>query len=181
MTTLDLYNITLSIFDKEITQADLDSATPSKEVRLCNRYYPLAVLKAMREFDWSFLVVDIMSYTGDMTYNEDGYYKGYIYQYDLPEDLLKLVWAGSEYPYEVLGDKLYCNEEPYHLWGIKKTLPETGVPEDFHELIAYTLAYQIAPLLAPKVSLIALQKYTWTLSGLISAECHNNSREVVDE
>ncbi|MBN2858819.1 MAG: hypothetical protein JXK93_00985 [Sphaerochaetaceae bacterium] len=179
MTTLELYNIALSVLDKEITQTQLDSTTPIKEVRLCNRYYPLAVLKAIREFDWSFLIVRIEGLVG--TFSEEGY-MGFSYEYTLPEDLFKVVWAFSEFPYEVVGGKLYCSEEDPVVYGIMKTLPETGVPEDFYELIAYTLAYQIAPLLAPegKLDQIALQKYTWALSGLISAECHNNSREVVD-
>jgi len=181
MTTLDLYNITLSIFDKEITQADLDSATPIKEVRLCNQYYPLAVVKALREFDWSFLIAPVVFTESE--YDADGFVKGYLYKHQLPEGLFKIVYFGSDFPYEAVGGYLYCNEETPVIYGIMATLPSSGVPEDFHELIAYTLAYQIAPLLAPegKLDQIALQKYTWTLSGLISAECHNNSREVVDE
>ncbi|MGD8113868.1 MAG: hypothetical protein ACQEWA_03180 [Sphaerochaetaceae bacterium] len=179
MTTLELYQITLSIFDKEITQEDLDSETPMKEVRLCNQYYPLAALKAMREFDWSFLITKLD--IGESM--SEGMDFGFLYSFDIPEDLFKVVHAYSDFPYEVISGKLYCNEEDPRLYGIMKTLPAESVPEDFYELIAYTLAYQIAPLLAPegKLDQIALQKYTWALSGLISAECHNNSREAVDE
>lgn len=181
MTTLDLYNITLSIFDKEITQTDLDSATPIKEVRLCNQYYPLAVVKALREFDWSFLIVPVTFPVSE--YNEEGFVKGFLYKHQLQEGLFKIVYFGSDFAYEVMGGYLYCNEGNPVVYGIMTALPSTGVPDDFHELIAYILAFQIAPLLAPegKLDQIALQKYTWALSGLISAECHNNSREVVDE
>ena len=57
MTELELFNITLSMFDKEVTQNDIDSETPSKEVRLCLKYKEIAIVRAMREFDWSFLIV----------------------------------------------------------------------------------------------------------------------------
>jgi hypothetical protein len=175
MTELELYNITLSLFDREISQEDLDSATPSKEVRLCKRYLPLARIRAMREFDWSFLVVRLQIDTTD----DDAGYRGFTHGYKLPQGLLKVVHAFSEFPYEVAGGRLYTDVEDPVVFGIMEELPVEHVPMDFHELIAYALAYQIAPLLVPegRMDQVTLQKYTWALNGLISAECHNNSRE----
>jgi hypothetical protein len=79
MTDLDLYKITLSLFDKEITQADLDSDTPSREIRLCRLYKDLAQVRAMREFDWSFLVVKLQ-----MDYEDDEPGRGFQHGYLLP-------------------------------------------------------------------------------------------------
>jgi len=175
MTELELYNITLSLFDREITQEDLDSQEPSKEVRLCRRYLPLAELRTMREFDWSFLTVKIALELSD----DDGGNSMFSHGYKLPEGVLKVVHAFSDFPYEVVAGRLYTDEDAPVIYGIMRNLPTQAVPEDFYELIAYALAYQIAPLLSPegKTGQVALQKYTWALNGLISAECHNNSRE----
>lgn len=174
MTDLELYNIALSLFDRVITQEDLDSETPSKEVRLCKLYRPLATMRVMREFDWSFLVVKLT-----LDYEDDEPGRGYLHGYRLPEGLLKVVHAFSDFPYEVAGGRIYLDAIDTAVYGIMEDLPEEHVPSDFYELIAYALAYQIAPLLAPegRVDQVTLQKYTWALNGLISAECHNNMRE----
>lgn len=174
MTDLELYNITLSLFDREITQEDLDSTNPSREVRLCKLYKKFAQLRVMREFDWSFLVVRL-----DIDLENDEPGRGYLHGFLLPDGLLKVVHAFSEFPYDVAGGRIYTDTDEPVVYGIMETLPDSNIPEDFHELIAYALAYQIAPLLAPegKVDQVTLQKYTWALSGLISSECHNNSRE----
>lgn len=175
MDDLDLFNIALSLFDREITEADLDSKTPSKEVRLCNKYLPFARLRAMREFDWSFLIQEL-----ELDLNDDvGGFQGFAHGYKLPENLLKIVPSDTSTPFQVTAGRLFIDIDNPKVYGIMKDLPEEHVPDDFYELIAYALAYQIAPLLAPggKMDQVTLQKYTWALSGLISAECHNASRE----
>jgi hypothetical protein len=174
MTDLELYSIALSLFDREVTQEDLDSPNPSREVRLCKLYHNLAQLRVMREFDWSFLIVRLQLVLED---DEPG--RGYLHGFLLPEGLLKVVHAFSEFPYEVAGGRIYTDIDEPVVYGIMESLPASHVPADFYELIAYALAYQIAPLLAPegKIDQITLQKYTWALNGLISTECHNNSRE----
>ena len=176
MTDLELYNISLTIFDTEITQSDLDSETPSKEVRLCNAYHDIAILRVMREFDWSFLIVKLT--IGE----DDGAGMGFLHSYELPENVLKVVHKFTEYAYEIIGGKIYTDVEDPDVYGIMTTIPISNVPYDFYELVAYALAFQIAPLLVPqsKMDQVVLQKYTWALGGLISAECHNNSREVTD-
>ena len=175
MTDLDLFNITLSLFDKEITELDLDSSTPSKEVRLCKRYYPLAKYRVMREFDWSFLIVKLQVDSQD----DDGGSRGFCHGYRLPEELFKVVQTYSDFPYEVAEGRVFTDVEDPELYGIMNELPYDFIPEDFFELIAYALAYQIAPMLAPegRMDKVTLQKYTWALNGLVSAECNNNSRE----
>lgn len=175
MTELELFNITLSLFDREITQSDLDSATPSREVRLCRLYLPFAKVRAMREFDWSFLVVQLPLDTSD----DDGGSRGYLHGYRLPEGYLKVVHAFTDFPYEVSGGRIYTDLEDPMVYGIMEELLSEYVPKDFYELVAYALAYEIAQLLVPdgKMDNVILQRYTWASSGLISAECHNNSRE----
>jgi len=174
MTTLELFNIALSLFDREIDQEDLDSNTPIKEVRLCKRYSELAKLKVIREFDWSFLIEKLQ-----IELSNEGGYKDFLYGYILPEGLVKVVNFESDLPYQVIKNILYTNAFNPTVFGIMEDFNEEHVPLDFYELIAYALAYQIAPLLAPegRVDQVILQKYTWALNGLISAECHNNSKE----
>jgi len=174
MTDLELYNITLSMFDKEITTAELESETPTKEVRFCLKYHAIAIAKAMREFDWSFLTVKL-----DIDYTDDVPGFNFTYGYPLPSGLFKIVNTYTKYVYEVKGGRIYTDQEEADVYGIMVAIPESFVPMDFYELIAYALAYQIAPILSSEetISSFILQKYTWALSGLISAECHNNSRE----
>lgn len=174
MTDLDLYKITLSLFDREITQVDLDSDTPSREVRLCKLYKDLAQVRAMREFDWSFLVVKLQ-----MDYENDEPGRGFQHGYILPQGLMKVVRTYTKYKYEVAEGRLYTDVAEADVYGIMTDLPEANVPEDFYELIAYALAYQIAPMLAPegRMEKVILQKYTWALNGLMVAECYNNSLE----
>ena len=123
MDDLNLYNMTLSLFDREITQDDLDSTTPSKEVRLCKRYHNIAILRVLREFDWSFLVTRILIDEED----DAGQDYGFIHGYKLPAGLLKVVHAFTDYPYEVRGAEsiqittsLLCTE----LWRI---FPQRGL------------------------------------------------------
>lgn len=175
MDDLDLFNIALSLFDREIAEADLESKTPSKEVRLCYKYLPFARLRAMREFDWSFLIQELEL---DLD-NDVGGFLGFLHGYKLPENLLKVVPGDNPNTYQVTAGRYFTNVDNPKVYGVMKELPEEHVPDDFYELIAYALAYQIAPLLAPggKMDQVTLQKYTWALNGLISAECHNASRE----
>jgi hypothetical protein len=175
MTELELFNITLSMFDKELTQSDIDSVTPSKEVRLCIRYKEIAIVRAMREFDWSFLIIPlVMDYTP-----LDVDHFGFDYSYTLPTGVLKVVHNFTDYPYEVKRGILHTDTFEPVVYGIMEDLPEDGIPLDFYELIAMSLAYQIAPMIVPdgKLDKVIFQKYTWALNSLISAECHNNSRE----
>lgn len=173
MTTLELYNLALSFFDREITQTDIDSATPPREVRLCTQYLQLARHAAMREFDWSFLIVPV-----EIDAEDDTPDYGFSHGYKLPAGLVTLVHVGSDHPYEVRGGRLYMDGKP-KMYGIMEAIPEEGVPRDFYEVIAYSLAFRIAPMLAPasKLDQVILQRYTWAVSNLISAECHNNYRE----
>lgn len=175
MDDLNLYNMTLSLFDREITQDDLDSTTPSKEVRLCKRYHDIAILRVMREFDWSFLVTRIPIDEED----DAGQDYGFIHGYKLPAGLLKVVHAFTDYPYEVREGRIYTDHYKPPVYGIMEDLPAEGVPLDLYELIALALAFQIAPLLVPegRIDQIILQKYSWALNGLIAAEARNNSRE----
>ena len=174
MTDLELFNIALSLFDREVTQAELDSDNPPREVRLCQLYKPFAVIKAMREFNWSFLIVKLY-----MDYNDDEPGRGFAHGYLLPDGLFKVVRNFTRYPYEVAEGKIFTDVDCAEVYGIMKELPEDHVPDDFYELIAYALAYQIAPLLAPegRVDQVTLQKYSWALNGLLSSECYNNSLE----
>lgn len=174
MTDLELCNLALGIFDRQITQTELDAVIPNKEVRLCRQHLPLARNKVLREFDWSFLIVKLgIDYTQD-----SGGYKGFIHGYSLPEGVFKVVHAHTDYAYEIANGTIYTDEDSPEVYGIMQTLPSSGVPSDYIELTAYALAFSIAPMLAPAGGLdqVALQKYSWVLSGLISSECHNNSR-----
>lgn len=175
MTDLEMFNIALSLFDKEITQEDLDSNSPIKEVRLCKRYKNIAIVKTLREFDWSFLTVQL-----DVDYTDDVPGFGFNHGYKLPLDLFKIVNRYVDYTYEVHVDRIYTNTKDPIVYGIKKEIPSNDIiPLDYYELIAYAIAFQIAPLITSqeKVSSLILQKYSWVFNGLISAECHNNSKE----
>lgn len=171
----DVFEIALAVFDKEYTDAQYALEDPPKPIRYCRRFYSMAVAKVLREFDWSFLIREL---SVDTSVDEPG--NGYDHGYYLPFDLFKFVRAHTSYPYQVERDKIYLDstDEQLKFYGILNDVDLEEVPADFVELIAYALAFVLSPLLTPagQMDSVILQKYTWTLNGLISTECQNNSR-----
>lgn len=173
MTQLEIFNLALSLHDREIKQADLDSQTPSKEVRLCKVYQPVAVLKALREMDWSFFTQEL---TVDLSDDVSGW--GYRHGYLLPSTLFKHVPLTDD-PFQIAGGRYYTNSTNPVLYGMLKDCFETMEhPEEFDLLVGYAISYEICGILSPKSGLdqLALQQYSWILAALTTAEVHNNYR-----
>lgn len=171
----NLFQLALSIFDREIVEGDLTEDPAIKEIRSCRQYLPSAVSRVLREFDWSFLIKEIT-----LDEDDDSPGLGFDHGLKIPEGVFKIVHVGSDFPYQVAGGRIYFDDHPgkVKVYGIYKTFTEDDVPPDFLEAIAYALAFKIAPLLAPagRLDSLILQRYSWVLTGLMSAECHNNAR-----
>lgn len=173
MNQLEMFNLALSLHDREITQADLDSMTPSKEVRLCKIYQPVALIKALREMDWSFFTQELAI---DLSDDVPGW--GYRHGYLLPENLFKHVPV-SDNPFQIAGGRYYTDASKPSLYGIFKNCFDTMKhPDEFDMLVAYAISYEICGIMSPKSGLdqLALQQYSWILAALTTAEVHNNFR-----
>lgn len=173
MTRLELFNLALSLHDRQITQADLESPNPPKEVRLCVTYQPVALSKALHEADWSFFTKRL-----DVDLSDDVAGWGYSHGYLLPADLYKHVPVNDE-PFQIAGGRYFTNEGSPVLYGIPRDCFETMVhPEEFDMLVASAISYEICGILSPKSGLeqLALQQYSWLLAALTAAELYNNQR-----
>lgn len=173
MTELDLFNLALAPLGREISEAEYEGEDPSRELRLCRQHLALARIRVMREFDWSCLTVKL-----DMDWTDDEPGFGFAHGYLLPYGVFKIIGLAGDGPYRVVGERLYTDEDAPEVHGIMTGWPESGVPEDLHELAAYALGYLVVPVLAPEAKLeqLLLQRYTWCLGGLTSAEARNNRK-----
>jgi hypothetical protein len=175
MTQLEIFNLALSLHDRVITQADLDSLNPSKEVRLCKTYHPVALAKALREMDWSFFTEKLAI---DMSDDVPGW--GFLHGFLLPDNLFKHVPISDE-PFQVSGDRYYTDNEEPELYGMFKNCSDTlAHPDEFDMLVAFGISYEICGMLSPRsgIDQQAVQHYSWILGALTAAEVHNNYRAV---
>lgn len=175
MTQLEIFNLALSLHDRVITQADLDALNPSKEVRLCKTYQPVALAKALREMDWSFFTVKLAI---DLSDDVPGW--GFLHGFLLPDNLFKHVPISDE-PFQVSGDRYFTDSEQPVLYGMFKNCFDTlEHPDEFDMLVAFGISYEITGILSPRsgIDQQALQQYSWILGALTTSECHSNSRTV---
>jgi hypothetical protein len=173
MTQLEIFNLALSLHDRAITQEDLDSLNPSKEVRLCKTYQPVALIKALRELDWSFFTQKL---TIDLSDDVPGW--GYLHGFPLPENLFKHVPINDD-PFQIAGGRYYTDTSDPILYGMFKACFDTMEhPDEFDMLVAYAISYEICGILSPKsgIDQQAVQQYSWILGALTAAEVHNNYR-----
>lgn len=123
-----------------LTEEQLKDTAMHPDVQILELHLGTAIRKAMRERDWTFLEVPL-------ELGEDlGCMAGYGHSYQLPEGLFRLTRADGIY--RVVGDKLFTNGMPL-AFGIMQTLPDSGVPEDFYDLVGFALAYFASSKLSP--------------------------------
>lgn len=170
MEKLEIFNIALELLNIEPLTDDYLTPEEGADTTVpdtLERFYGMALRKASRERDWTFLQekLDLGNDLGPMA--------GYAHSYSLPEGLYRLCWADGEY--SQIGDKLATNgsDEAY---GIMDTPPEAGVPEDFWELVAIYLAFIASSRLSSgdqKASTI-LTIYSHLLSNLILTDARSS-------
>lgn len=177
MDRLRIYNIALAVFNIEpLTEDDLLNSDGHPEVKILDLQYDTALHMAMRERAWTFL-------ERPLELGEDqGAECGFRHSYTLPSDLFRLTRADGMY--RVVGTKLLTDGRPL-AYGIMLTLPDSGVPEDFYELVAFALAYFASPKLSPGDTKfqIALADYRMILQRLIANDvenCINEDRKIAN-
>ena len=175
MDKLRIYNIALGVFNiAPLSEEDLEDTEGHPEIQILDLYLPTAERKAIREREWTFLEVKL-----DL--GEDGGPEcGYKHTYKLPEGLFRLTRADGTY--RVAGTTLLTNGAP-HAYGIMNTLPDSGVPEDFYDLIAFALAFYASPKLSPGDTKyqIAMNDYNTILQGLIMNDVQCQIRDSREE
>lgn len=175
MDRLRIYNIALAVFNIEpLAEDDLKDTEGHPEVQVLDMHFGTALRKAMRERDWTFLEERLK--LGD----DEGAECGYRHSYELPEGLFRLTRADGIY--RVVGTRLLTNGRPL-AYGIMLTPPDTGVPEDFYDLVAFALAFYASPKLSPGDTKfqIALNDYNTVLQTLALNDVQCQMRESREE
>ena len=148
MDKLRIFNIALAVFNapllqkKELEDAEADPEVMAEhpEIQVLELHLDTALRRVMRERDWTFLEQPLK--LGE----DEGEGFGYRHSYPLPEGLFRLTRADGIY--RVVGGKLLTNGMPL-AFGIMQTLPDSGIPEDFFDLVGFALAQLASPKLSP--------------------------------
>lgn len=174
MDKLRIFNIALTLYNMEpLTEEQLNDSDVLRkhpEVAILEIGLPIATRKAMRERCWTFL-------DAELELGEDlGPDAGYTHSYKLPDGLFRVTRADGIY--SVKGNKLLTNGQPI-AFGQMSTLPDTGVPEDFYDLIGYALALFAGPKLSSGDSKTnyAASFYSTILSSMIATDASDSIRE----
>lgn len=171
MDRLRIFNIALAVFNIEPLDADsIEDTEGHPEVKVLELFLGTALRKAMRDYAWSFLEEPL-----DLGEDKGGRC-GYRHAYSLPEGLFRLTRADGRY--EVVGTTLLTDGRPL-AYGMMSTPPDTGVPEDFWDLVAFALAYYAAPKLSAgdaKTS-SAMASYNSLLQSMALNEAQDSQRK----
>ena len=156
MNKLEIYNMALDFCGQEpLTQLNNKSEDKTPTERSLDNWYKPALRKASREHSWPFLEVSL-ELESDL-----GSGHGYKHSYELPYGTQMLTWADGD-NYERIGDKLYTdgNAEAYGI--VEDTMPDSGVPEDFYDLVAIALASYASVRLSPDTTTRNAILYAYT-------------------
>lgn len=176
-----------------------------KEVVLFNNYLPLAKVFCCRAYDWTFQmrsvtfeeddITNVDEYTdisdvesgtyieqanekdseGNTIYKGYKMYKNFKYAFRAPDNLLKIKYVNGKtnFGFALKGNTFYCNSKHPTLDYITSEIE--SVPTDFGYLIAYRVAMELAPLVAPNGDAMqrASQQFSLTLSLLQNNDAMN--------
>jgi len=173
MTLTEIYNIALRQHGKLCTEAEVTSANPPYEVRLCTSGYNSAVHRVLGEFNWSHFTVPVI-YQELYDFPKGKWVHGYL----LPQGILRIVPRSTQ-PYDLIGNVFLTNEERPDIFAIMDNFDCESAPDNFCELVGLALAYDLCGIIAPADNAILsmiLQKYSWTLQTMISADCPAEKR-----
>ncbi|OHV24944.1 hypothetical protein EOS93_25190 [Rhizobium sp. RMa-01] len=166
---VSICNLALSNVGKQ-NISDLTEA--SAEARACNQFYVISRDRLLQSFHWS--AAGKSASLAEVTNDKPGAWK---YAYTRPTDCLQIRWIRRQYvadpaddcvrfdlrsefqsPYEIEGDKLYCNLSPCLLRYTFRLTDPTKFSPLFIDALSWHLAARIAMPLTrdPKVRADAL-------------------------
>ena len=177
MTQYDIFRIALDCFniriEELITEPDETHPDVSPEIRFCNDFYRNAEISCAKIYDWSFLYC-FRQYTEDDLYEPlsmDGEYA-----YPVPENFAAPMFVNGKYNANIrrLGAYIIFSEpNPAFTYITDKLDFDNWIyPEDYGYLVAYKLAMEIQPNVAPDSNMYnsVVQKYGLVLQQLRNAE-----------
>ena len=169
-TCLTVYNIAI-LTEEQLQDEDAKKAHP--DIMTLEVLLPVALHKVMREYAWSFL--DVRLELGEDLGPRDGYR----HSYNLPPDCFRVTRADGLY--RVVGSVLLTNGRPI-AYGQKTELPDSGVPADFDDLVAYALAIFAGPKLSPGDAKVQLAStfYQTLVTGMALNDSQNAMRETAE-
>ncbi|MEA2037952.1 MAG: hypothetical protein U9O94_10685 [Nanoarchaeota archaeon] len=139
----------------------------SENARKCNAIYEMTRDNLLSQHYWNFALKEAsLASTGDTPTVEDW---SYIYQ--LPTDCITIVYQYDDYPYAVIGDKLYSNDSTAVIRYVAKTTNPVLFSKGFVIALATRLAADLAYGITQNATLskameakaqIALKEAKWT-------------------
>jgi hypothetical protein len=182
MDKLELYNLALSLFDREID----DLTTSCKELQLLNLNYNKTVTFCMKAWEFPFLIklATLTEYEKDSDDNPVTW-NGFKYGYTVPDDFGYAIRIDTDkrHPYTYRFGRLWTKRESPELEYMPSELSfdEDGnyeAPDDFLALVAYQLALHIAPMLDPEgtAQSVAAQMFQLTFTSITENEIRSNDR-----
>lgn len=175
MTRTEIYNIALRQHGKRCTEQEVTSEDKPYEVRLCDDVFRSAVHKVLGEHNWSSRTVPVY-YDKDFDFPERGWRHGYL----LPQGLLRVI-PRSTNPYLLMGTKFLTDEDDPVIYGIMDNFDPEIETDDMCNLVGLAMAYELCGIIAPADNAIAsmiIQKYSWTMAPMISADCPAQRRSI---
>lgn len=173
MTKAGIYDLALRPLGKKCSEADLLLEEKPYEIEMCESFHAQAVLRALREYPWSFFITEL-----DVDYGTDTPAHGFRHGYALPSGMLSLVPEKDAPPFRVIANVYYTDSPTSVLYGIMDGCVDSmDHPLDFDMLVAYSLSYLLCPILAPgdqNASALALQGYSWARGTLMDIEIANS-------
>lgn len=176
MTKYDIYGIALGCFNMNINEYILEPTEDkpqSREIMFCDMFYRDAEISCAKVYDWSFLY-DVRQYTDPDLYEPlSGCDE---YAYPVPDNFASPIFVNGEYNADIrrIGSYLiFRKKNPVLTYVIDHLDFDNWIyPDDYGYFVAYKLAMEIQPNVAPDTKMLetVVQKYGLVMQQLRNSE-----------
>ena len=177
MTKQDIYRIALDCFniniDELVTEKDEAHPEVSPQIRYCDSFYRNAEISCSKLFEWSFLYA-VRKYEDKDLYPL--YNDGKRFAYPVPDNFSYPVFVNGKYNQNIsrVGKYLvFTVPNPELIYVVDKIdFDNWAYPDDYGYLLAYKLAMEIQPNVAPDTNMLngVMQKYGLVYNQLKTSE-----------
>lgn len=164
---------TLSFFNYELTETAFNESL-DKNINICKFKLQQAIRRVQEEFSWSFLIMPLSLQLDETIFSK----MGFLYAYKLPSNIIRLSTVFSD-KYRRAGNYILTDDNDIEAWGMTTDIPD-GVPTDFWDLVATTLAIIVLPTIMPNSNNLLAnlsQQYQWQAQAMMKADMKNSVKQ----
>lgn len=127
---------------------EIETFTDStREARICDQLYQTTKQSLLQTHPWKFSLAFTELARTDLATTSSEYEFGYLYEYTLPPDFLRLIKKdGLQNDYRIVGSKLYSNDSDVHIL-YQYDVSETKFPAYFTRALEIKMAELLAAAL----------------------------------